>query len=85
MAPKPDRLAFIFGMVLAIPVVTTWAAPLNPEQNLVAPIPPRETIYRPEHWRAYSANSPRLPQDRLRGLGCCVGGRFFPRLSLSDR
>ena len=78
MAPKPDRLAFIFGMVLAIAVVTTWAAPLNPEQNSVAPIPPRETIYRPEHWRAYSANSPRLPQDRLRGLGCCVGGRSFP-------
>jgi hypothetical protein len=78
MAPKPDRLAFIFGMVLAIAMVTTWAASLNTEQNSVAPIPPRETTYRPEHWRVYSANSPRLPQDRRRGLGCCVGGRFFP-------
>jgi hypothetical protein len=31
MAQKPDRLAFIFGMVLAmavtIPAITTWAAP----------------------------------------------------------
>jgi hypothetical protein len=71
MAPKPDRLAFIFGMVLAIAMVTTWAASLNTEQNSVAPIPPRETTYRPEHWRVYSANSPRR-------LGCCVGGRFFP-------
>jgi hypothetical protein len=29
MAPKPDRLAFIFGMVLAIAVVTTWAGPVE--------------------------------------------------------
>jgi hypothetical protein len=78
MALKPDRLALIFGMVLAMAVVTTWATPLNPESDSVAPIPPRETIYRPEHWRVYSASSPRLPQDRLRGLGCCLGGRLFP-------
>jgi hypothetical protein len=77
MAPKPDRLALIFGMVLAMAVVTTWAASLNSETDSVVPIPPRETIYRPEHWRVYSANSPRLPQDRLRGLGCCLGGRLF--------
>jgi hypothetical protein len=50
MAPKPDRLAFIFGMVLAIAVVTTWAAPLNPESDSAAPIPP---IYRSQHWNLY--------------------------------
>src|SRR5262249_14934392 len=37
MAPKPDRLAFIFGMVLAmavtIPAITTWAAPPDPESR----------------------------------------------------
>jgi hypothetical protein len=77
MAPKPDGLALIFGMVLAMAMVATWAAPLNPESESVAPIPPRgETIYRPEHWRVYSTNSPRLPQDRLRGR--CLGGRLFP-------
>jgi hypothetical protein len=31
LAPKPDRLAFVFGMVLAMAVtivaITTWAAP----------------------------------------------------------
>jgi hypothetical protein len=64
MAPKPDGLALIFGMVLAMAMVATWAAPLNPESESVAPIPPRETIYRPEHWRVSSTNSPRLPQDR---------------------
>ncbi len=57
MAPKPDRLAFVFGMVLAIAVaivaITTWAAPPNPESVSAAPIPPRETIYRPERWNLY--------------------------------
>jgi hypothetical protein len=57
MAQKPDRLAFIFGMVLAmavtIPAITTWAAPPDPKSESAAPIPPRETIYRPEHWNLY--------------------------------
>jgi len=78
MAPRSDGLALTLGMVVAMAVVTTWLAPLNPENDLAAPIPPRETIYRPEHWRVYSSNSPRLSQDRLRGLGCCPGGRLFP-------
>jgi hypothetical protein len=79
MALKPDGLlALTFGMVLAIAVSTMWLAPLNPESDSVAPMPPRETTYRPEDWRVYSARSPRLSQDRLRGLGCCLGGRLFP-------
>ena len=57
MARKPDRLAFVFGMVLAMAVtilaITTWAAPPNPESDWAAPIPPRETIYRPERWNLY--------------------------------
>jgi hypothetical protein len=44
MAPEPDRLALIYGMVLAMAMVTTWVAPLNSESDSVAPIPPRETI-----------------------------------------
>jgi hypothetical protein len=39
MAPKPDRLALIFGMVLAMAVVTTWAAPLN-----AAPLNPESEV-----------------------------------------
>jgi hypothetical protein len=57
MAQKRDRLAFVFGMVLAMVVtilaITTWAAPPNPESDSAAPIPPRETIYRPERWNLY--------------------------------
>jgi hypothetical protein len=57
MAPKPDRLAFFFGMVLAAVVtilaITTWAAPPNPESDSAAPISPRQAIYRPERWNLY--------------------------------
>jgi hypothetical protein len=45
------------GMVLATAVtilaITTRAAPSNCEDDSVAPIPPREAIYRPQHWNAY--------------------------------
>jgi hypothetical protein len=78
MAPKPDGLALIFAMVLAMAVVTTWPAASKPESDSVAPIPPRETIYRPEHWRVYSPSGPWPSQDRLRDLGCSLGGRLFP-------
>jgi hypothetical protein len=57
MAPKPDRLAFVFGMVLAMAMTilafTTWAGPPDSESESAAPIPPRETIYRPQHWNLY--------------------------------
>jgi len=78
MAPNPDRLDFLFGMVLVLAVATTWAVPPIAESYSAEPIRPRETMYRLEYWRASSANSPRLPQDRLRGLGCCLSGRIFP-------
>jgi hypothetical protein len=54
MAPKPDRLTFVFGMVLAMAVtilaITTWAAPRD---ESAAPISPREIIYRPQHLSLY--------------------------------
>jgi hypothetical protein len=57
MAPKPDRLVFVFGMVLAMAVtilaITTWAASPKSEGDSAAPISPRQTIYRPERWNLY--------------------------------
>ena len=57
MAPKPDGLVFVFGMVLAMAVtilaITTWAAPPTPDSDSAAPISPRQTIYRPERWNLY--------------------------------
>src|SRR5262245_36071543 len=57
MARKPDRLAFVFAMVLAVAItvltIKTWAGPPAPDSDSAAPIPPRETIYRPQHWNLY--------------------------------
>jgi len=57
MAPKPDRLVWVFGMVLAMAVtilaITTWAAPPKPGSDSAAPISPRQTIYRPERPNLY--------------------------------
>jgi hypothetical protein len=57
MARKPDRLAFVFAMVLAMAITIlaskTWAGPPDPDSDSAAPIPPRETIYRPERWNVY--------------------------------
>jgi len=54
MAPKPapDRLLFVFGMVLAMAVtilaITTWAG-----RDWAAPIPATDAIYRPQHLNLY--------------------------------
>jgi hypothetical protein len=57
MAPKPDRLVFVFWMVVAMAVtilaITTWAAPPSPESDSAASISPRQTIYRSERWNLY--------------------------------
>ena len=57
MAPKPVRLVWVFGMVLAMAVtilaITTWAAPPKPESDSAAPISPRQTIYRTERRNLY--------------------------------
>src|SRR5215471_8737029 len=65
MAPKPDRLVFVFGMVLAMAVtilaITTWAAPPKPESDSAAPISPRQTIYRTERRNLYKESPSRGP------------------------
>ena len=57
MAPKPDRLVFVLGMILAMALtilaITTWAAPPHPQSESAAPVAPRQTIYRPERWNLY--------------------------------
>jgi len=49
--PEPARLAFVFGMVLAmatILAITTLAG-----RNWAAPIPPTDAVYRPQHLNLY--------------------------------
>jgi hypothetical protein len=52
VAPKPARLAFVFGMVLAVAVIILvimmWV-----DRNLAEPIPPTEAIYQPQHLNLY--------------------------------
>jgi len=58
MAPKPElgRLAFVFGMVLAVALtilaIMTWMDP-----DLAAPNPPTKPIpiYQPQHLNVYKA------------------------------
>ena len=57
MARTSERLAFVFALVLAMAVtvvaIKAWAGSPDPEGDSAAPIPPRETIYRPQHWNLY--------------------------------
>jgi hypothetical protein len=56
VAPKPEpaRLAFVFGMVLAMAVIavtiTTWAAPPSPSAE---PIQPCQMIYQSQYLNLY--------------------------------
>jgi hypothetical protein len=51
---KPNRIEFIFAMVLAMAVtilaITTWAALSNPDNDSAAPIPP---IYQSDYRNLY--------------------------------
>jgi hypothetical protein len=50
VAPKPARLVFVFGMLLAVTIlaIMTWS-----HRNLAEPVPPTEAIYRAQHLNLY--------------------------------
>jgi len=50
--PEPARLAFVFGLVLAM-AVTILAITTLAGRNWAAPIPPTDAIYRPQHLNLY--------------------------------
>jgi hypothetical protein len=52
VAPKPARLAFAFGVVLAV-AVTMLTIIMSSHHNLAESIPPTEAIYRPQHLNLY--------------------------------
>jgi hypothetical protein len=57
MARKPDTLAYVLGMALAIAItavaITTWASPRDPENEAAATLLPKQPIYRPQNWTVY--------------------------------
>jgi hypothetical protein len=57
MARKPDTLAYVLGMALALAItavaITTWASPPDPENEAAATLLPKQPIYRPQNWTVY--------------------------------
>jgi hypothetical protein len=57
MAPKPDRLAFLVGMALAMAVtvlaITTGTGPSDRDSASAAPLAAHEPIFRPQNWTVY--------------------------------
>ena len=57
MAPKPDRLAFLVGMALAMAVtvlaITTGAGPSDRDSASAAALPASEPIFRPQNWTVH--------------------------------
>jgi len=57
MARKPDALAYVLGMALALAItavaITTWASPPDPENEAAATLLPTQPIYRPQNWTVY--------------------------------
>jgi hypothetical protein len=56
MAPRPQGLAFIFAMVLAMAVflaITTWAAAPKQAGGSAASVPSKAANYRPDPWKVY--------------------------------
>jgi hypothetical protein len=57
MARKPDGLVYLFGIVLAMAMtvlaITTWAGLPDSGDESASPLPPRQTIYRPQNWTVY--------------------------------
>ena len=57
MARQPDSLVVRFAAVLALAVITlvvmTLAAPPYPANDIAAPIPPSDAIYRAQYLNLY--------------------------------
>ena len=57
MAPRIMRFALAFWMAPAMAVtilaIKPWAGAPDSQSKSTAPIAPRETIYRPQHWNLF--------------------------------
>jgi hypothetical protein len=52
MAPRATRFALVFWMALAV-AVKPWAGARDSQSKPAAPIPAREIIYQPQHWKVF--------------------------------
>ena len=57
MGPRATRFALVFWMALAVVVIILaikpWAGARDSPSKSAAPIPAREIIYQPQHWKVF--------------------------------
>jgi hypothetical protein len=57
MGPRATRFALVFWMALAVAVIILaikpWAGARDSQSKSAAPIPAREIIYQPQHWKVF--------------------------------
>jgi hypothetical protein len=57
MGSRATRFALVFWMALAVAVIILalkpWAGALDSQSKPAAPIPAREIIYQPQHWKVF--------------------------------
>jgi hypothetical protein len=57
MRPRATRFALVFWMALAVAVIILaikpWAGARDSQSKPAAPIPAREIIYQPQHWKVF--------------------------------
>jgi cyanate permease len=57
MGSRASRFALVFWMALAVAAIVLaikpWAGARDSQSKSAAPIPAREIIYRPQHWKVF--------------------------------
>src|SRR5262249_31601210 len=57
MGPRATRFALVFWMALAVVVIILaikpWAGARDSQSKSAAPIPARDIIYQPQHWKVF--------------------------------
>src|SRR5262249_24493881 len=72
MGPGATRFALVFWAALTAVVIILaikpWAGARDPQSRSAAPIPAREIIYQPQHWKVFCCGAavPRNPPSSRR-------------------
>jgi hypothetical protein len=57
MGPRATRFALVFWMALAVAVIILaikpWAGARDSQGKSASPIPARDIIYQPQHWKVF--------------------------------
>ena len=57
MGPRASRFALVFWMALAVAAIILaikpWAGARDSQSKSASPIPARDIIYQPQHWKVF--------------------------------